>query len=311
MKKIFLTLSILWASVMLSSGQNVTKYYTVGNVNSISAGYCYHIEITEGASEKIEITAPDKTAECLVVKKSNGALVLDLDWSKAPLKNSKGDKGNRTYRMTNGRRVLYGPITVKLQLTDLEKVKLSGAAKLISEGSFKAETLVLKLSGAAKVNTLTTTAKILNADLSGAATASLTGTFEKIDADLSGASKLYSTGGFDSGTFSLSGASVLEMTGENDLGDLKADLSGSTKISAAGTAKEVKLECSGAGRANFENLKAQAVKVELSGASKALIYAEQSLKASISGASKLEYKYTGTPQNLNIQKSGASKAVSF
>lgn len=311
MKKIILTLSILVAGVLTSSAQEITKYYTVEDFNSVSAGYCYQIELTEGTSNKIEITAPAKTAECLIVKKSGEMLVLDLDWSKAPTKNSKEDKGNRSYRMSNGRKVLYGPISVTVQMTDVKKVKLSGAAKLTSEGSFKGDQIVLKLSGAAKVAKLETVAKSLSADLSGAAVCTLKGNFEEIDADLSGASKLYSTGGFVTGKFSLSGASVLEMTGESNIGDLKADLSGSTKISAEGSAKEVKLEVSGAGRANFENLKAQVVKVELSGASKAQIYAEQSLKASISGASKLEYKYTGSVQNLNIQKSGSSKAVSF
>ena len=311
MKKIILTLGILLAGILVCKAQDVTKYYTVSNINAISAGYCFNIDISEGTSEKIEITAPAKTAECLIVRKKDGMLVLDLDWSKAPKKHSKDGKGNNSYRMTNGNKVLYGPIYVTMQASDLEKLKLSGAAKLKAKGSFGGAALELRLSGAAKAEDITTAAKSLDVDLSGASKASISGVFEKMDVDLSGASKLCGKGSFVKGKFSLSGASVLEMEGEKDLGAIDADLSGSTKITASGKVEEVKLEVSGAGRANFENLKAQVVKVELSGASKAQVIAEKALKASISGASKLEYKYTGDVQNLDIQKSGSSKAVSF
>jgi hypothetical protein len=107
------------------------------------------------------------------------------------------------------------------------------------------------------------------------------------DLDLSGASKV----------------SIVNLDNES----LNVDTSGASKISCEGKTKNLTVDMSGASHLDGEKLSAESVSVDASGASKANISVKDSLKADLSGASKVVYY--GNPTNFENKTSGASSIV--
>lgn len=107
------------------------------------------------------------------------------------------------------------------------------------------------------------------------------------DLDLSGASKV----------------SIVNLDNES----LNVDASGASKISCEGKTKNLTVDMSGASNFDSEKLFAESVSVDASGASKASVAVKDSLKADLSGASKVVYY--GNPTNFENKTSGASSIV--
>lgn len=107
------------------------------------------------------------------------------------------------------------------------------------------------------------------------------------DLDLSGASKV----------------SIVNLDNES----LNVDASGASKISCEGKTKNLTVDMSGASNLDGEKLFAENVSVDASGASKASVAVKDSLKADLSGASKVVYY--GNPTNFENKTSGASSIV--
>jgi hypothetical protein len=101
----------------------------------------------------------------------------------------------------------------------------------------------------------------------------------------------------------VSGASEANIVNvKADLLELKA--SGASEINIVGEANELKAEASGASEINAENLRTVSADVDASGASSAIVSANDRLAADASGASKIYY--TGEPKNIKQNASGAS-----
>lgn len=101
----------------------------------------------------------------------------------------------------------------------------------------------------------------------------------------------------------VSGASDAKiMNVKADLLELKA--SGASEITVNGEANELKAEASGASEIDAENLRTESANVGASGASSAIVSANDSLDVEASGASKIYY--TGEPKNVKQNASGAS-----
>lgn len=104
----------------------------------------------------------------------------------------------------------------------------------------------------------------------------------------------------------ISGASKVSVVNlDNDL--LNIDTSGASKISCEGKTKNLTIDMSGASQMDSEKLSAESVSVDASGASKATVSVKDSLKADLSGASKVVY--FGNPANFENKTSGASSIV--
>lgn len=98
-----------------------------------------------------------------------------------------------------------------------------------------------------------------------------------------------------------SGAS--NITVENiDNGRIKLDASGAGKINLSGKTGMLRLSLSGAVKVNAKDLIANNASVEISGASKADVYASTELRADISGVGSLDYY--GNPKNVRSSVSG-------
>lgn len=101
---------------------------------------------------------------------------------------------------------------------------------------------------------------------------------------------------------SSSGASKITLDGVKNE-QLVIETSGASKIDAAGETKSLEIESSGASKVDVRDLRAARVKVSLSGAGHANVYASEEINASVSGASSVTYY--GEPKVVNKSASGA------
>ena len=229
-----------------------TKSYKISSLRGIQAGSVFEITATSG--NRVEISAPAKTLEHIIVSEKDGVLVLRIE-------NGYSFGGTRWFSNSKN---LKGPVKVTVGLSALEVIDLSGAATLNVKDNFSEKTCKIDLSGASK----TRISKLSANDL-------------KIDA--SGASELVSAGSGNIITLDASGAAKLFLTYTAD--DLKADLSGASKVSIKGAADKTSLDCSGASNFDGESFQTKTVRVDISGAAKAEIEVKKSITGEVTGAS--------------------------
>ncbi len=105
-------------------------------------------------------------------------------------------------------------------------------------------------------------------------------------------------------TIDVSGASEVDM--HLKAIELKVTASGASEVDLKGSADTAFFDLSGSSDADADDLVAQSVEAELSGASDLSVYAQQSLTVKASGASDIKYK--GSPI-LKTRISGASRVV--
>jgi hypothetical protein len=80
------------------------------------------------------------------------------------------------------------------------------------------------------------------------------------------------------------------------------NMSGACSIKANGHVDKLKIQISGAGSVDAERLIANAVKVDISGASSASVYADEYLQATVSGVGSIDYY--GDPDDVDSNVSG-------
>lgn len=122
--------------------------------------------------------------------------------------------------------------------------------------------------------------------------------------DISGGVKVIGKSTFKVPEFKmeLSGAANIQMALETT--KLTAGMSGASKITLTGRADNLSLNMSGASNVNAEDLEANIVSVDASGASKVRVFAKESLNIDASGASHVAYK--GSP-SITSETSGGTR----
>jgi hypothetical protein len=103
----------------------------------------------------------------------------------------------------------------------------------------------------------------------------------------------------------VSGAGNIKM--EVDAPEVSANISGSGSVKLAGKTRDFSCDLSGAATASCFDLLAENVKVDISGAGDADVYASMKLDASVSGAGSVEYKGNATDVNQNVSGAGSVK----
>ena len=103
-------------------------------------------------------------------------------------------------------------------------------------------------------------------------------------------------------SLSLSGSVAAKVAGVNS-DKLKADISGSGALNAAGTVGKLSIDVSGSGSADLKNLHARSAGVDISGSGSVRVFASDSLEANISGSGSIEY--AGNPKKVTKDVSGA------
>ncbi|RIJ42598.1 PspC domain-containing protein [Pontibacter oryzae] len=123
------------------------------------------------------------------------------------------------------------------------------------------------------------------------------------DIDLSGAIKAnISNLNTDNLRMAFSGA--IQTTANLNVNSLKVDASGATISKFTGKAQRFELDATGACGIDADNLEAEYVDVDVTGAGVAEVYATGTLRADASGTSRIVYR--GNPKNTTIDSSGPS-----
>ena len=283
MKRFIITLALATLALFTASAAEKNKTYDFGDITSISAGSNFKVYVTYGRSDKVKVVYDsdlEKYAD-LDIRYHAGRLSLNL----------KQDKPLKSWTSTN-------QVQVYLEMDEISLIEMSGAAKATFTGSFETETLDLDVSGAASVHDLNITGQALDADISGASNATVTGSFpEKIDIDLSGASKMSMTADSDILKADISGAGKLLCSGKYN--ECHIFCSGASDAEISGKTVKAEYECSGASSVEAKELTARTVEVELTGASKATVYASDDLHYNVSRASKMVYYGNAKLHNHN------------
>ncbi len=90
---------------------------------------------------------------------------------------------------------------------------------------------------------------------------------------------------------------------------VKASMSGSGDIKLNGTASDLDVQVSGSGDINAYGLKADYVKVQVSGSADVEVTANESISARVSGSGDISYK--GNPKKIETKSSGSGDISSY
>lgn len=123
--------------------------------------------------------------------------------------------------------------------------------------------------------------------------------------DLSGAVKISGTNPMKFKHLLIDGSGATKVDLNLSAITLKCNASGSSKIILKGDAEEFEAELSGATKIDAEDFKTTNCTLDCSGASNSKVYVTGSLKVDGSGACNITY--TGNPQQVDSDMSGASK----
>ncbi len=121
--------------------------------------------------------------------------------------------------------------------------------------------------------------------------------------EFSGACVVSSKNSLRGSTINIESSGASKMNLEFACSTLDFEISGATKATFSGTCGKLNIEASGASAINAADLQTEIVNMDISGASKADVYASERLNIEASGASKVRYK--GSP-SITKDVSGAS-----
>lgn len=123
--------------------------------------------------------------------------------------------------------------------------------------------------------------------------------------DLTGGSRANVTMHIGSEPFLAKLSGGASLSGDLTCGDIEVGLSGGSEIELSGSGHRLSVDGSGGSRAKLRNFSSGGVMVELSGGSRAAVYVQGELNASLSGGS--EVSYFGDPRLGSIESSGGSR----
>ena len=303
MKRLFLTIAFAAISVFGLMAEEKTEVYEFGDITRIDSGFLYQIHITEGTSGKVTIVYESEYEKHLRVKYSKGESKLSLGLNDIPNKFKRGsqplihvylemDRIDEVMTSGGGAGIFFdGDFTG-------EDVRLSASvASTISDLELHCRNPDLSCSGASRASVAGTVTDRMEVELSGASNADLKLSAQELECNVSGASSFTNSGNLTGCEIECSGASKFTNNGEIRNGSIEC--SGASVVKLDGKGSRLDLEGSGACKINTRDFTAADVTLELSGASNAAVYAEKTLKYSVSRASKLTYYGNAEPVNMD------------
>lgn len=196
-------------------------------------------------------------------------------------------------------------VVVKAAGPDLDGLTGSGATQITLAG-VRSENFELQLSGASEC-TAAGQVKELTVHCSGASTCNC--------ADLDADAAAVTTSGAATADVRAKGLKSIHQSGASKVSvsqvradDLKIELSGASKCTLLGQAKELDIHTSGASAVLGAGLKAKTVHVSLSGASHVEVEAMESITGSVSGSARV--RCHGSADTQSIRTSGAASVRS-
>lgn len=260
------------------SGVSKTEQRPVAAFTHIEVGSAVHLDWQVAKAPSLEVTVEDNLLPHLVTEVVGETLKIHFDTNVNPTKD----------------------VVVKAASLGLDGLSGSGATRSTLKG-LHSDDFKLVLSGASRC-TLSGKVKTLAVDCSGASAA-------KSD-EFEAGSATVATSGASSAEFrakelhSVSGSGASKVTvSEVNTDELKIHLDGSSRCTLSGQVKRLTIEAAGASTVHAAELKAQAVNVDLSGASHVEVEAVETITGAASGGSQVRYR---GPAESKVRTSGAA-----
>lgn len=218
---LLLVFTLTLQSLSFAEG-TVTKTYSVKEFSTLKISSAFKVEFIHSSENKVIVEVDEKLDECVYVANAGNDLVIKL----------KDCYKNNIHTMT-----------AKVYGNSLSAIYLSGASSFISDYTFVEKEILLKNSGASKIEISLKTEK-LDIELSGASKMEVSGTATKQTINASGASNYNGKDCKNKDTdVSASGASKITVDCSDTL-DVKA--SGASSVKYVNEPKTINKVLSGA-----------------------------------------------------------------
>ena len=185
------------------SGNLINETFDISDFTGIKVESGFQVEITESDSFSVVAIVDDNVLEHIDVKKSGDTLILKPKW-------------NRSFRSVT--------LSAKVTMPDIDKVELSGGAKVEINGFDSSNNLPIKLSGGSHLNG-SVIAGDVNLSLSGGSHVNLSGSANELVANGSGGSHISLSGAAENIVIKGSGGSHFNLQ-DYSVSDADINLSG-------------------------------------------------------------------------------------
>lgn len=222
---IFLLLAISFSgcqNFVTGEGPVMDIKKNVDNFSKFDLQIDAEVNITQGATNNVVITAQNNIAEAIYAKVS----------------------GNKLKIYANKNLITAEPIVINITMSSIEEIEISGSGIIRSKGVINAPELDLEVSGSGKIFFNTVCNKI-ETDISGSGEVHLKGSSIDSELNISGSGKLEA---FDFATqtskIEISGSGNADVTVSQNL---TANISGSGNVNYKGNPAKVKSDVNGSG----------------------------------------------------------------
>ena len=290
---LLLLLGIFFGINPTANANELVKNYPARGIRKIEASQIFTISVTKGKTDGIKLVFKGGSAKYekyVKVETQSGKLSLSIE---------NNNVRNKSH---------MDGIEVYLSMETIEEIELSGVCILNTraEDVYNPRDLKIELSGVSKAS-INANCLNMEVELSGHSALTYCGNANYIDCELSGTSVANIKSGASAEVkFEASGVSSINYTSAATVDYLFVEESGSCSINLNGKAEKAKYDISGASSLNAKNLIAEEVMVEVSGVSKAVVFAAQHLEWSASGMANVTY-YGSPKRIISLGKKGLIK----
>ena len=290
---LLLLLGIFFGINLTANANELVKNYPASGIRKIEASQIFTINVTKGKTDGIKLVFKGGSAKYekyVKVETQSGKLSLSIE---------NNNVRNKSH---------MDGIEVYLSMETMEEIELSGVCILNTraEDVYNPRDLKIELSGVSKAS-INANCLNMEVELSGHSALTYCGNATYIDCELSGTSVANIKSGASAEVkFEASGVSSINYTSAATVDYLFVEESGSCSINLKGKAEKAKYDISGASSLNAKNLIAEEVMVEVSGVSKAVVFAAQHLEWSTSGMANVTY-YGSPKRIISLGKKGLIK----
>ena len=291
---LLLLLGIFFGINPTANANELVKNYPARGIRKIEASQIFTINVTKGKTDGIKLVFKGGSAKYekyVKVETQSGKLSLSIE---------NNNVRNKSH---------MDGIEVYLSMETIEEIELSGVCILNTraEDVYNPRDLKIELSGVSKAS-INANCLNMEVELSGHSALTYCGNATYIDCELSGTSVANIKSGASAEVkFEASGVSSINYTSAATVDYLFVEESGSCSINLNGKAEKAKYDISGASSLNAKNLIAEEVMVEVSGVSKAVVFAAQHLEWSASGMANVTY-YGSPKRIISLGKKGLIKS---
>ena len=290
---LLLLLGIFFGINLTANANGLVKNYPASGIRKIDASQIFTINVTKGKTDGVRLVFKGGSAKYekyVKVETQSGKLSLSIE---------NNNVRNKSH---------MDGIEVYLSMETIEEIELSGVCILNTraEDVYNPRDLKIELSGVSKAS-INANCLNMEVELSGHSALTYCGNANYIDCELSGTSVANIKSGASAEVkFEASGVSSINYTSAATVDYLFVEESGSCSINLKGKAEKAKYDISGASSLNAKNLIAEEVMVEVSGVSKAVVFAVQHLEWSASGMANVTY-YGSPKRIISLGKKGLIK----